>query len=115
MRQLGEVCNINTDDEFNSSWINVLEKIIMFMCVGHKTHSFDNGRHTICCGLTSIFWISKIVEGKYCSQQLVHKEYSELGKMVSLMLRMCKNIFGTGKAVVFDSGFCVDKGITELE
>ena len=31
------------------------------------------------------------------------------------MLRMCRPIFGSGKAVLLDSGFCVAKGITELE
>ena len=31
------------------------------------------------------------------------------------MLRMCITIFGIEKAVVLDSGFCVDKGITNLE
>ena len=31
------------------------------------------------------------------------------------MLRMCRPIFGTGKAVVLESGFCVAKAITELE
>ena len=31
------------------------------------------------------------------------------------MLRMCKPIFGSGKAVVFDSRFCVANGIVELE
>ena len=35
--------------------------------------------------------------------------------MVSLMLRVCKPIFGTGKAVVLDSIFFVSKGITKLE
>ena len=28
---------------------------------------------------------------------------------------MCRPIFGSGKTVVLDSGFCVTKGITELE
>ena len=31
------------------------------------------------------------------------------------MLSMCKTIFGTGEAVVLDSGFCVSNDITELE
>ena len=31
------------------------------------------------------------------------------------MLRMCRPIFGSGKAVVLDSVFCVAKGITELK
>ena len=35
--------------------------------------------------------------------------------MVSLMLRMCRPIFTSVKAVVFDSGFCVDKVITDLK
>ena len=47
-------------EEFNPSWINVLEKIIVewfnkyapvFMCVGRKNHPFDNERHTIFCGV----------------------------------------------------------------
>ena len=28
---------------------------------------------------------------------------------------MCRPIFGSGKAVVLDNGFCFSKGITELE
>ena len=28
---------------------------------------------------------------------------------------MCRPIFGSGKAVVFDSGFCVAKGITYIK
>ena len=46
---------------------------------------------------------------------IVQKEYNEFVKAVSLMLRMCKPIFGSRKAVVLDSGFCVAKGITDLE
>ena len=34
--------------------------------------------------------------------------------MVSLMLRMCRHIFVSGKAVVLDSGFCVAKVIIEI-
>ena len=30
------------------------------------------------------------------------------------MLRMCEQIFSTGKCVVLDSGFCVSKGIAAL-
>ena len=35
--------------------------------------------------------------------------------MLSLMLRMCKPIVGTGKDVILGSGFCVAKLIIELE
>ena len=34
--------------------------------------------------------------------------------MVSLMLSMCRLIFGTEKAVVLDRGFCVAKGVANV-
>ena len=85
-----------------------------FMCVGHKTHPFANERHTICCGLTSILWRAQIEQGKDLPGPLGKKEYNELRKTVSLTLRMYRPIFGSGKAIVLESGFCVAKGITEL-
>ena len=63
------------------------------------------------CGLTYILWISQIVEVKYRPKQLVQKEHNESRKTVSLMLRMCRPIFGSGKAVDLDIEFCVSKGI----
>ena len=58
---------------------------------------------------------AKIAERKYHPSQRGTKQHQELGKTVGLMLRMCKTIFGSGKDVVFDSGFCVAKGFVELE
>ena len=55
------------------------------------------------------------MEGKDLPKQIGQKEYDELGKMVSLMLRMCRPFFGSGKAVVLDSDFFVVKGITDVE
>ena len=124
MRQMEESWNLNTAEEFNPSWINVLDGIMMewfnkyapgFMCVERKPYPFGNERHTISCGLTSILWRAQIVEGKDRPQQIGQREYNELGKTVSLMLRMCRPIFGSGKDVVLDSGFCVAKVIAELE
>ena len=46
-----EAWNLNMDEEFNISWINVLYESIMewfnkyapgFMCVGCESHPFDN-------------------------------------------------------------------------
>ena len=63
MSQMEETWNMNMAEEFNPSWINVLDKSMMewfnkytpqFMCVGRKTHPFGNERQTICCGLTCI-------------------------------------------------------------
>ena len=42
------------------------------------------------------------------------KLINELVKTVSLILNMCRPVFGTGKAVVLDSVFFVAKCITEL-
>ena len=35
--------------------------------------------------------------------------------MVSLMLRMCRHVYGSGKAIFLDSEFFVAKVITELK
>ena len=40
-------------------------------------------------------------------QKLGQKEYYDWGGNVSVMLSMCKPIFGTGRAVVLYSGFCL--------
>ena len=107
-------------EEFNTSWINALDESMMewfnkyvngFMYVGRKSHPLGNERHTICCGLLSILWRSQIVKDKDLPQQLGQKEYNELGKAASLMLRMCRPIFVSEKAVVLDSEFCFAKGI----
>ena len=114
---------MNVVEYFNLSWINVLEEIMMDwfnkymrpdLCslVVNLTLSVMKG--TLYYYLTSIFWRAHIVEVKYLPQKVGQKEYNELGKVLSLMLRMCKPIFGSGEAVVLDSGFCVTKGITDL-
>ena len=35
--------------------------------------------------------------------------------MVILLLRVCRPIFGSGKAIALDSGFCVTEVITDLK
>ena len=73
MRKMEEAWNLNMAEEFNPSWINVLDEIMMewfnkyapvFMCVGRKPHPSGKEMHTICCGLTSILWRDQILEGK---------------------------------------------------
>ena len=60
------------------------------------------------------------VERTYCGgkdrpAQMGAKKLSDLGKTVGIMLQMCEPIFGTGKDVVLESGFYVEKVITTLE
>ena len=55
------------------------------------------------------------MEGKDSPQQIGKKEYNEVGKTLSLILRMCRHIFGPRNAVVLYSGFFVAKGITYIK
>ena len=70
---------------------------------------------------TLFLWFNiYFVESSYSGSQnrpqhLVQKEYNELGETASLMLRMCKPIFISGKSVVLGSEFFVAKGITDLK
>ena len=54
------------------------------------------------------------MEGKERPTEIGKKKWEELEKTVDLMLRMCEQIFSTGKCVVLHSGFCVSKEITAL-
>ena len=49
------------------------------------------------------------MEVKYCPGPLGQNEYNKLGETLSLMLRMCRPIYGSGKAVVLESGFFFPK------
>ena len=77
--------------------------------------SFGNDSNTLCCGLTSIILRAQIVKGKDRLSQQGTKQDQELRKTVGHMLRMLKPIFGLLKAIVFDRGFCLAKGIVGLE
>ena len=70
--------------QFLPSCINILDESMMewfnkwdpgFMCVGRKTHTFGNERHTICSDLTSILWRSHIVEVKDRPTELGKKKW----------------------------------------
>ena len=73
-------------DEFNLSWVSVLDEYMMeclnkycpgFMCVGLKPHPFGNERHTISCALTSILFRDLIVEGKDRPKELGQKKVQQ--------------------------------------
>ena len=55
-----------------------------------------------------------IVKGEDIPAQLVPKLHSELGRIVGVMLFMCKPLFSTFKSVAMDSGLCVSNGIFAL-
>ena len=113
-----------TVNEFNPSWINVINKSMMecynnfppgFMCVGRKPHPFVNQRRIICHGLTSILWRTHIVEKNNIPTQLGPKLHSELGRTVGTMIWMYQPIFLTVKYFVMESVFFVANGNFALE
>ena len=114
MSQMEESWNKNMADQFNPSWDNFLDKIIMdwynnfypeFMFVVQKPYPFGNERHTICCGINSILCKAHIFEGKERLAQLGPKLHSQLVRKVGLVIWMFKTLFSMVKYVVMDSGF----------
>lgn len=123
-RQMEDAWNANMMEEFEPSWISVLDESIQewfnrwscpgWMWVPRKPHPFGNERHTIACGLSGILFWSELVEGKDRPKQLGKLEFQEMGNTTGTMLRCTKPIWNMGKVVVMDSGFCVVRGICEL-
>jgi hypothetical protein len=99
-------------DESMSIWHNKWTCPIWIFCP-RKLHPFGNEYHMACCGICSILFSIKMVEGKDAPPQL-DVPFSLHGKTVSLLLRMLKSYFHTGKYIVLDLGFCVLKGIIKL-
>jgi hypothetical protein len=55
----------------------------------------------------------ELVEGKDAPRQ-IKVQFDDMGKTVGLLLRLTERLWGTGKVVILDSGFCVLKGIVEV-
>ena len=124
VRQLMEEWNDNMEMFFSLSWINCLDESMSkwlseftcpgFMCVFRKPWPFGNQYHTICCCKTGILWRAEIVKGKDTPPERPPKKYSSHGKTAALLLRLTEPIWGSGRVVILDSGFCVLKAIVEL-
>ena len=57
-----------------------------------------------------------MVEGKTRPKELKKPMYDDRGgPTVGLLLRLTKALWGTGRVVVLDSGFCVLKALVELK
>ena len=57
----------------------------------------------------------ELVEGKEEPDVFKAKKRNIHGNTVGLLLRLCTSLYGTGKLVVLDSGFCVLKALIELK
>eukprot|EP00957_Ditylum_brightwellii_P060547 4597413-Ditylum_brightwellii.AAC.1 len=85
------------------------------MVVPRKPWPFGDEWHSIACDNSRIIYRLKKDEGKDEPREKPCPRYIEKGKTASLMLRMSKPLYGTGKLVVLNSGFCVLQGIIELK
>lgn len=128
VREMQDAWNNHMETNYSPGWWNCLDESMNiylnkycpgFMIVPRKPHEEGNEYHTICDGDVGkgnpIMWHVELMEGKDTPDGAPPKKYSELGKTPGLMCRMMEPIKRTGKACTMDSGFCVSKGIVELE
>ena len=123
-RQLIDEWNERAHENFTPSWVNCLDESMSmwfnrcscprWTFVPRKPHPFGNERRAICCAVSETMWRKELAEGKDCPKEAQKPEHENLGTAVSLLLRLCKNVFNTGKAAILDSSFCVLKGVIEL-
>ena len=105
---------VNCLDELMSIWTNKFT-CPGFMFVPRKPWPFGNEYHTVCCCLSGIMWGIDMVEGKDQPCDLRQQQFDDLGATVGLLLHLLLPIFNLGMMVNLDSGFCVLKGIVELQ
>lgn len=122
IRQMVKAWNENMREAFTAGWINCLDESMSiwtnkWTCPGYvfcprKLHPFGNEYYTISCGLCGILFAMEMVEGKDRPCELPDDPRNK--KTINLLLRLCKSLYGTGKIVILDSGFCVLEGLIEL-
>mmetsp|Transcript_16336 Transcript_16336/g.24727 ORF Transcript_16336/g.24727 Transcript_16336/m.24727 type:complete len:228 (-) Transcript_16336:616-1299(-) len=126
IRQMQQAFNDSMEEEFIASWVSCLEESMLkwlnkytcpgFMVVPRKPWPCGNEYHTICCSESDgVLFALEIVEGMDVPPQRLEKDHSEKGATVGLLLILTKGLHGSGKVVIMDSGFCVLKGIVELQ
>ena len=70
--------------------------------------------HIIAWGTSDILYVTELEEGRDKPQQ-GEKEFNDKGKAVGLLLYLTRPNWGSSKAAVLDSDFCVLRGIDELQ
>ena len=85
-----------------------------FCCELRNPCPLENEYHAIACGTSGILYALEIVEGRDQPWQ-ANKKFSDKGKIVGLLLRLTRPIWGSSKVIILDSGFCVIQGITKSQ
>ena len=125
VRWIIQCWNDNMAEKIIPSWINCVGKsmskwvneytCMCFMFVPRKHWPFGNEYHNACCAESDIIWSVNVCEGKDRPREIGAKEHDNNGKSVWMLLRLTRPIWGGGKVLVLDSGFCVLQGIVELK
>ena len=125
VRWMLQCWNDNMAEKFIPSWINCVDESMSkwvneytcpgFMFVPRKPWPFGNEYHDACCAESDIIWSVDLREGKDRPRDLGAKEHDNNGKTVGTLLRLTRPIWGGGKVLVLDSGFCVLQAIVELK
>ena len=105
---------INCVDESMSKWVNEYT-CPGFMFIPRKPWPFGNEYHDACCVESDTIWSIDLREGKDRPRELGEKEHDNNGKTVGMLLRLTRPIWGGGKVLVLDSGFCILQAIIELK
>ncbi len=94
---------------------------LMYNCPGwvfcpQKPHPFGNEYHSMCFVECAVMLNVEVVKGKDCPWKLGPSKFKDCcGKTVGLFCLCWRSIFSTGRYIIFDSSFCVLKGIVELK
>lgn len=124
VRQLIDEWNKNNAKHFSPGWITCLDESMVawlskrtcpgWVFVPRKPHPMGNEYHTIACGTSKVLFRVELVEGKDHPPNIT-VEHEELGKVPGLLVRLTKDMHGTGRVVVLDSGFSSLRGLLELK
>jgi hypothetical protein len=126
IRPFLECYNRHLTEIYEPSWSSCLDESMVqyddpscpgWVFVERKFTDKGNEYHTIADSYTKIVYQLELVEGKDRPVTLGPLEFEEeFGKTPSLLLRLTKysRLWGTGKVIMLDSGFCVLEGLLAL-
>lgn len=131
VRQLVDAWNANMTNSFSPGWITCVGKSLMvwtnkYLCPGlmcmpdKKPYPFGNGWHSICCAQSGILFQLAIDESTDAPKEEIASENSEddddaPGDTASLLLRLTKGIWYSGKVLILNSKYSVLKALIELK
>jgi len=123
LRQFFKAWHKNMSEHYDPGWLNCGDESMCgcdnplcpgFIICPRKPTPRGNEYHTLADVETRIIYSFELLEGKDAPPGR-YKEYSEQGITAGMMMRLCKPIHGSGRVVVWDSGFAVLKGLVGLK